>query len=231
MFSAAGDTGDDTCNAFREPTPPPDQPFISTNDPSSQPYVVGVGGTTIDDASTQPAQERVWNDGNNWGGTGGGISQSWTMPSWQRAARVPGIVLPGSAPFKNGAKVLRDNGFPSTFCAIVAGATANTPCRLVPDVAAQADEFTGAITIFSEAFGWITIGGTSSSAPLWAGMLADINASATCKAHTATANGVGFVSPLLYAVASNSSQYAASFNDITTGKALASAQLLRRCPR
>ena len=223
MFSAAGDTGDDTCNAFREPTPPPDQPFISTNDPSSQPYVVGVGGTTIDNASTQPPQERVWNDGNNWGGGGGGISQSWTMPSWQRAARVPGVVLPGSVAYKNGAKVLSANGFPSTFCAIVAGATTSTPCRLVPDVAAQADEFTGAITIFSESFtpfnpsGWITIGGTSSSAPLWAGMLADVNASATCKAHTATANGVGFVSPLLYAVASNSSQYAASFNDIITG--------------
>ena len=60
-------------------------------------------------------------------------------------------------------------------------------------------------------------GGTSSAAPLWAGMLADINASATCATQSATANGVGFASPLLYAVASVPSQYAASFNDITVG--------------
>jgi hypothetical protein len=223
VFSAAGDTGDDDCNAFRAPTPPSDQPFISTDDPSSQPYVVGVGGTTIDNASSQPPQERVWNDGNNWGGGGGGISQSWTMPSWQRSARVPGIVMPGSADYKNAAAILKAEGFPSNFCAAVAGATSTTPCRLVPDVSAQGDEFTGAITIFSESFtpfnpsGWITIGGTSSSAPLWAGMLTDINASATCKSHTATANGVGFASPLLYTVASNPSEDAASFNDITVG--------------
>ena len=48
-------------------------------------------------------------------------------------------------------------------------------------------------------------------------MLADINASATCATQSATANGVGFASPLLYAVASVPSQYAASFNDITVG--------------
>ena len=217
IFSAAGDEGSDDCNAFELANPPAGQPIISTDDPTSQPYVVGVGGTTIDNASTQPPQERVWNDGNTWGGGGGGISQSWTMPSWQRAARVPGVVLPGSAPYKNAAKILSANGFPSTFCAIVAGATTSTPCRLTPDVAAQGDEFTGAVTVFTAPFGWTTFGGTSSSAPLWAGMLADVNASATCRAQSSTADGVGFVSPLLYAVASNSSQDAASFNDITTG--------------
>ncbi len=79
----------------------------------------------------------------------------------------------------------------------------STPCRLVPDVSAQADEFTGAITVYEAAFGgWGTIGGTSSSTPIWAAMLALINASPTCAAHAATRGGVGFVSPLLYAVAS-----------------------------
>jgi subtilase family serine protease len=94
----------------------------------------------------------------------------------------------------------------------------------VPDVSADADEITGAITAYSTEFeappapdGWITLGGTSSSAQIWAAMLADINASPTCKANPATKNGVGFASPLLYAVASNPVAYAASFNDITTG--------------
>ncbi len=91
-------------------------------------------------------------------------------------------------------------------------------------MSAQADEFTGAVTIYSQSFespgspdGWITIGGTSSAAPLWAGMTALINASSTCTSNATTANGVGFILPLLYAVASVPSDYAASFNDITQG--------------
>ena len=47
-------------------------------------------------------------------------------------------------------------------------------------MSAQADEFTGAITIYSASFGpgdfgWTTIGGTSSATPIWAGLLALIN--------------------------------------------------------
>jgi hypothetical protein len=85
-------------------------------------------------------------------------------------------------------------------------------------VSAQADEFTGAITVYQAAFGgWGTTGGTSSSAPIWAATLALINASPACTARAVTRRGVGFASPLLYAVASNPGDYGASFNDITTG--------------
>ena len=225
VFSAAGDTGDDTCNAFRAPVPPTGQNPLSVGDPASQPYVIGVGGTTINDAATQPPQEQVWNDGAEWGAGGGGISQSWTSPSWQRNALVPGIVLPGSTAYKNANQVEAETGYKGNFCQnYVAGATASTPCRAVPDVSAQADEFTGAVTIYSTSFvgpqtptGWITIGGTSSATPIWAALLADVNASPTCQANPATKNGVGFASPLLYAVASNPTTYAESFNDITTG--------------
>jgi hypothetical protein len=80
VFSAAGDNGDNDCNAFR--TTSPVDPVLSVDDPSSQPYVVAVGGTTIDNA-TQTPQEHVWNDGAAWGSTGGGISESWSAPSWQ----------------------------------------------------------------------------------------------------------------------------------------------------
>ena len=48
-------------------------------------------------------------------------------------------------------------------------------------------------------------------------MLALVNASPSCSAHSSTARGVGFVSPLLYDVASQPAEYAASFNDITSG--------------
>ena len=224
VFSSAGDTGDDSCNEFRAVVPPPGQNPLSQLDPASQPYVVSVGGTTIDDASNPPA-EHVWNDGAAWGSGGGGISQSWTMPAWQRDAAVPGIVGPSSSDYAAANGVEQAFGFAPGFCqGTVAGASAATPCRTVPDVSAQADEFTGAVTIFSSLFvgpfsvdGWITIGGTSSSSPLWAAFLALVNASSTCAANPATADGVGFVSPLLYAVASNPATDAASFNDVTTG--------------
>ncbi len=219
VFGAAGDNGADDCNTFETSTPVAGQNPVSVDDPGSQPYVVGVGGTTITDAATSPAQEHVWNDGATGGGGGGGISESWTMPTWQREATVPGLALPGSADYANADAIERQFGYPPNFCqSDLPDATSSTPCRLVPDVSAQADEFTGAITVYSApSGGWSTIGGTSSATPIWAALLADVNASATCASHAATRDGVGFVSPLLYEAASNPSAYAASFNDITAG--------------
>ncbi len=218
VFGAAGDNGSDDCNTFETSTPVSGQNPLSVDDPGSQPYVVSVGGTTIDDAS-QPPLEQVWNDGADGGGGGGGISQSWTMPAWQREATVPGIALPGSSDYANADQVEQSFGYPQNFCqSTVSGATASTPCRLVPDVSAQADEFTGAITVYDASEGgWTTTGGTSSATPIWAATLALVNASPTCASKAATRSGVGFASPLLYDVASNPADYAASFNDITAG--------------
>ena len=215
IFAAAGDNGSDDCNTYETSTPVSGQNPLSVDDPGSQPYVVSVGGTTIDDAATQPPAEHVWNDGANGGAGGGGISQSWVMPSWQQAATVPGIDEPGAPAYAAAAQVEEEFGYRPGFCqAAVAGASPTTPCRLVPDVSAQADEFTGAITIYQAAYGgWGTIGGTSSATPIWAAMLALVNASSTC----AATKGVGFASPLLYRVASDASAYDASFNDITAG--------------
>ena len=225
VFSAAGDNGSDDCNSAETPNVAAGQNPVSVDDPSSQPYVVAVGGTSITDASSAAPAEQVWNDGPDGGAGGGGISQAWEMPSWQRAARVPGIALPGSAAYRNAAAVEQEYGFPTTFCgATIPRATTATPCRTLPDVSAQADEYTGSVTVFSAAYkgvysanGWTTTGGTSSAAPIWAAMLADVNASPTCAESTATNRGVGFASPLLYEVASDPSEYAASFHDITSG--------------
>jgi hypothetical protein len=213
VFSASGDQGSNDCNAF-ETTAPVD-PVLSVDDPSSQPYVVATGGTTINDA-TQPANEQVWNDGAAWGGSGGGISESWPIPAWQDAPLVPG----GAASASNSAAVTAAETFEGTnFCLDDNNAGADeTACRQLPDVSADADEFTGGITVFLDEFdGWNTFGGTSSAAPLWAAMLADVNASSTCKNDPATQHGVGFLNPLLYSVASNPTAYAASFNDIKVG--------------
>jgi Pro-kumamolisin, activation domain/IPT/TIG domain len=223
IFAAAGDTGSDDCNTSEGSTPAKGQNPLSVDDPGSQPYVVSAGGTTIDDA-TQPPAEHVWNDGAQGGGGGGGISMSWPMPSWQRDTRVPGIVRPGAG-YTQANAVEQQYGYPQNFCqAYLVRQSPPPPCRTVPDVSAQADEFTGAITVYSQENrspqtpdGWATSGGTSSAAPQWAAMLALVNASPTCEGNPATSAGVGFASPLLYAVASDPAAYHASFTDVTEG--------------
>ncbi len=238
VLSAAGDTGDDTCNEIRQVPPPTDQNPLSVMDPGSNPYVMAVGGTTLDDANPNNLTETVWNDGANWGGGGGGISQTWTMPSWQADAQVPGIsdAMPGGTDWNNANTVeanaaklgISNAAWPTGFCQnTAAGANTNTPCRALPDVSAQADEFTGGVTIYSTEFqntsapssGWITIGGTSSATPIWAAMLALTDESSACSAVAPSngGNGIGLATPLLYAVASNPTEYAASFHDITVG--------------
>jgi hypothetical protein len=228
FLGAAGDSGSDNCEeVHRETVLQHDQNPLSGGEIASQPYVLAVGGTTITDA-TQPAQEHVWNDGAAGGAGGGGISRAFAMPSWQRDANVPGIDLPGSADYENAASVEQSFGYPTGFCDdALAQAGPSTPCRLDPDVSAQADEYTGAVTVYSEEYvgegveaspdGWVTSGGTSSATPIWAGMLALADASPTCRSNAATASGVGFLTPLLYAIASNPTDYAAAFNDITEG--------------
>jgi hypothetical protein len=199
---------------------------LSVLDPASQPYVLSVGGSTINDA-TQPPAEQVWDGGAEWGAGGGGISESWAMPSWQQAVTstpANAIDVKNAEAYESSTASKSAPFTTPTFCDGTLGLTPGAPCREMPDVSAQADEFTGAVTIYGQSLGygnlngWATIGGTSSATPLWAAMLALINASPTCSSDKI--NGVadvGFASPLLYAVAANPTAYARSFNDIVAG--------------
>ena len=85
IFSAAGDDGSDDCAAHASAPVAAD---LSVDDPASQPYVTSVGGTTILNP-TEPPVETVWNNGTDGGAGGGGISETWAMPSWQTAVAVP----------------------------------------------------------------------------------------------------------------------------------------------
>lgn len=81
--------------------------------------------------------------------------------------------------------------------------------RLVPDVAAVGNPFTGVKFVFRGQV--LTGGGTSQSAPIWAGLAALIN-------NLFAASGaapLGDVNPLLYAVARGAT--APSFHDVRTG--------------
>ncbi len=142
-------------------------------DPGSQPYVTGVGGTTL---FTGPGSlyegEQVWNElAFNEGATGGGISSYWPIPPYQSGEPISGYVT--------------SHGGSSTF-------------RNVPDVAAVGDPFTG-VGIYSKPNGgWVNVGGTSVSSPIWAGYLSVLNAAFKY----AGLGQIGYFNPLLYAVGS-----------------------------
>jgi kumamolisin len=82
--------------------------------------------------------------------------------------------------------------------------------RLVPDVAAVADPFTGVKFVFRQQV--LTGGGTSQSAPIWAGLAALMND----KFRATGAAPLGELNPLLYRVAKGSTA-APSFRDVRFG--------------
>jgi subtilase family serine protease len=191
FFASSGDSGAEMCSQAGT------QNFdLSVEDPSGQPFATGVGGTTLTNDGPPPT-EAVWNDGTNpeckctgnqiGGGTGGGISNFWSMASYQSGAPAAlGVINSNSS---------------ATPC----NGGANN-CREVPDVSADGDLLTGYV-IFHDGF-WDVIGGTSASAPLWAAYTALVNASAGCQGKS-----VGFANPVLYQLAGHNS--AANFNDVT----------------
>jgi kumamolisin len=62
--------------------------------PASSPYALGCGGTSLTASGSTIASETVWNDGNG-AATGGGISDTFDLPSWQANASVPASANPG----------------------------------------------------------------------------------------------------------------------------------------
>jgi hypothetical protein len=155
--------------------------------PASDPWVLGVGGTTLGQylpagSSAPQWVEFAWNapfqDPNYpWGAGGGGISDHFPAPSYQAQAGIPNSINPGiTAP--NPSTIKPPTAFKATG-------------RGVPDVAANANYRTGFSGI---AMGGVLGGqignGTSASAPLWAGLIALLNSNAGIN--------IGFANPTLY---------------------------------
>jgi subtilase family serine protease len=103
IFAAAGDSG-----AFDNGS------SLSVDDPASQPFMVGVGGTRLTTGTgASYTSERTWNGGSvSAGAGGGGKSVIWSIPSYQS-----GVVS--------------------------AASQGSTTMRNVPDVALDADPNTG----------------------------------------------------------------------------------------
>ena len=144
--------------------------------PASSPHALACGGTSLTAQGGRIVNEAVWNDGASGGAGGGGVSAVFAAPTYQQ-------------------------GLSATASAGAATPLAN---RGVPDVAGDADPNTGYAVRVD---GTDTVfGGTSAVAPLWAGLIARINA--------ARGAPVGFVNAELYAGAASG---ASPCNDITQG--------------
>jgi subtilase family serine protease len=201
MLGSSGDGG--TANSSFTPVPTqPVFPFPTVEWPASDPLVTGVGGTYLctnpftgtgvdntdppTECQGQPNREIAWI------AAGGGFSHVFAKPGYQ-------------------------NSLP-------AGSTAIGAMRGVPDIAYQASSHTG-VLVYDTApgdaesgvicpggnpcsAGWYVVGGTSSSAPQWAGLVAIADQMA--------GHGLGLINPKLYTLASGPN-YGTYFYDVTTG--------------
>ncbi|MEW9583506.1 protease pro-enzyme activation domain-containing protein [Paraburkholderia sp. DGU8] len=140
--------------------------------PASSPYVLACGGTSLAASGTSIEHEVVWNDGAQGGASGGGVSRAFPVPTWQ-------------------------NGLSAT---ALGGGRKPLGGRGVPDVAGDASPVTGYSVLIDGT--QTVVGGTSAVAPLWAALIARINA--------AKGQPAGFINPKLY-------KTPAACNDITQG--------------
>jgi subtilase family serine protease len=161
LFAASGDNGTNDC----------DNGTQSVDDPASQPFVTGVGGTSLGASG-----ETAWNSASGAGG--GGVSGRWAQPSWQASrAIVQSAIACSSTPDSR-----------------PASSRTQTNCREVPDVSADADPHGSAGYAIYWAGAWYLFGGTSAAAPTWASVVALADSSTYC----AGRSPIGFLNPVLY---------------------------------
>jgi kumamolisin len=94
LYAASGDFGDTVCSG-QDSLGNCGSKAFGVQDPSSQPYCTGVGGTTI----YAQHDGGPWYSEPAWSGSGGGISAVWALPFYQSAAVTSGSG--GSATLRN----------------------------------------------------------------------------------------------------------------------------------
>lgn len=165
--------------------------------PSTSPWVVSAGGTTIDrDASGNLLDESCWAD------SGGGFSgiEAWANP--------PNSIFDGMGAWADYQYELF-GGYPFAF-----------PFRSTPDIAADADPNSGVYVLDTDPAnpfpGWYQVGGTSVSSPVLAGI---VNASNNRLGQAPPAGGYYHTGEnnLLYSQLNTTTAYKANFYDVVLG--------------
>lgn len=174
MFAAAGDSGAYDCNDSN----------LAVDSPAGDPYITGVGGTNLQMSNGSYGSESVWSSPTDTqrspkgAGGGGGISNTFSQPSWQTG---PGV----KNQYSNGNREVPDisadadpaSGY-SVYCTVSASGCSSS--------------------------GWIVVGGTSAAAPFWAGSSAIINEYLQKQGKSR----MGFANPVLYGLANAQQQFA-----------------------
>jgi len=202
IVAPAGDTGAADCDNNNTPSAPGNSAThgLAVDAPASVPYVTGVGGSQFNEGSGQYwsgsngsggrsaisyIPETVWNtttqDGMLSAG-GGGKSAYFAKPSWQKRNGVP----------NDGARDVPD---------ISLNASSDHDGYLICSQGSCVNGFRAADHTLD------VVGGTSTGAPTFAGIVALINEK------TNSTKGQGNLNPQLYSLAASS---AAAFHDITT---------------
>ena len=196
VLASSGDGG--TSNALKTPTKNPNLiPYPSVEWPASDPLVTAVGGTYLCTNpvtglgvdSTDPPVNCQSNPGVRevgWIDSGGGYSILFPRPAFQNTLP-PGSTFVGSS---------------------VGAPGPNSNMRGVPDIAFQASARTGPLVYDGGEGGWFIVGGTSCSAPQWAGLIAI--------ADQIAGSDLGYINPALYQLAAGPN-YSTYFFDVTTG--------------
>ena len=221
LVAAAGDSGSTACAYYTsaDGITPAQQQALSVEFPASSPNVTAVGGTQMAPGTfaagtssywasgslSGPAgsllsyvPEVVWNEDsatNDIAAGGGGTSTYFPRPAWQSG--VPGI--------SSGAyRLLPDIALQSSIA---------SPGFLLclDNLTQQGEPQSSCINGFQDRNGqYTTAGGTSFTAPIFAGFLAILN-------QVQHEVGQGNINPVLYSLAANPTTYATVFHDITSG--------------
>lgn len=166
--------------------------------PADDPNVISVGGTDLETTGAGGS----WSDETTWEGTGGGISPlpaEFPIPSWQASTAKNCSAC--SQSYRNGPDVAGNANYTFYVCADQGNN---------PNFAGQE---CGPNQYSCTSGNCPTYGGTSFSAPMWAGYIALVNQQAAAYGE----GTVGFIDPALYTSIGAGSGYGNEFHDITNG--------------
>ena len=196
LFASTGDNGSSCPLLGVDLNGVGNELFPETSYPASSRYAVAVGGTVLyssPNTAKAPASNAKRVDEYAWTYTGGGNSLYIPEPRYQRGISLldnqPCLAQPTGAPYST-----------------------PTPCRGVPDVAAQSGDIaTNGYAVTMAGVPNSSGGGTSLSSPLWLGMWTRVQAAAP---HTSNGYTLGFANETLYRIGKNPKTDAQAFFDV-----------------
>jgi subtilase family serine protease len=160
---------------------------VTTDFPSTSPFVTGVGGTTLFLTPTSGLYSAMNSTAIYKG------EEAWSV-SPQYVGSPAGVSSGGGV----------SNLFPKPY---YQNGTYPAATRTAPDVAAVANPYTGFLVVLEG--GTYVIGGTSLASPLWAGMTAVLN--------QYSGRSLGLLNPYLYSIYANKAEYRSAFHQVSYG--------------